>query len=87
MKFGRLVSWNEIKGYGLIVLSLKEKYFLHCSHISEIPDELLTPPIGSIVYFDVAPARGKGLFPQAINARVIPPQISGAVAGGEGADV
>lgn len=85
MKFGRLVSWNENKGYGLIVLSLKEKYFLHCSQISEIPDDLLVPPIGSIVYFDVAPARGKGLFSQAVNARVVPPSETPAV--GEVADV
>lgn len=70
MRSGRLYSWHP-NGYGMIAASLTEKFYLHCTNIVDAPSGLIDPPVGATVYFDVAPARGTGKFPQAINARIV----------------
>ena len=77
---GRLTSWHD-SGYGMVYVSLTEKYFLHASNVIEAPAGLVTPPKGCVVEFDVAPPYRGGRFPQAINARVTLPEVSGAIAG------
>jgi hypothetical protein len=78
MKEGKLYSWHA-NGFGVVAVSVKERFFLHVSNIVEIPDDLASPPIGSTVQFDVAEAKNGGKLPQAVNARVIPPTQSGAL--------
>jgi hypothetical protein len=74
MKKGKLYSWHD-NGYGVVSVTVKERYFLHVTDIAEIPDDLETPPIGSTVHFDVAPPHGNGKLPRATNAVVIPPAV------------
>lgn len=62
-KKGVLQSWHD-NGWGMISLA-GQLYFLHQRGI--ISGE---PIIGSLVEFDVAPARGNGKFEQAVNAIV-----------------
>lgn len=68
---GTLRSWFSQKNYGFVAVSFKETYFLHGSNITEIPDGIDLPPVGATVHFDVAPARGKGKLPMAVNARIM----------------
>jgi len=74
MKVGKLRSWNEA-GYGLVIVSVKEKYFLHASNISQIPDDLTEPVIGSEVQFEVAPPYKNGKLHQAVNAVITSPVV------------
>ncbi len=67
-KQGTLVSWNSIRGFGTVVISRHEAYFLHTSNVVEGPEN---PARGSVVYFDVAPAINSGKLPQAVNAVIV----------------
>ena len=69
MKKGKLQSWKN--SYGFVAVSFTENYFLHRSGIVEIPEGLISPPLGAEVVFDVAPPRKKGGCPMAVNARVL----------------
>ena len=72
-KCGVVKSWNP-RGYGLISVNVGEVYFLHVRNIVEGPE--VVPP-GSIVHFNVAPAYNNGVFPQAIDARIVLPSSDG----------
>lgn len=74
MKVGKLVSWNQV-GYGLVAVTLQERYFLHVSAIDAIPEGTVTPVIGSSVEFEVAPPYKNGKLSRAIRARVVPPVV------------
>jgi hypothetical protein len=56
-----------------VAVTFSEVYFLHASNVTETPDGMEEPPIGSTIHFDVSPARDGGKYPQAINARIIFP--------------
>lgn len=71
MREGKLCSWNA-RGFGIVSVSVKERYFLHVTDIAEIPDGYLTPPVGATVQFDAAEPINNGKLPRAVNARVIP---------------
>jgi cold shock CspA family protein len=75
MKQGILTSWNSIRGFGTVVISRHEAYFLHTTNVVEGPDN---PTRGSVVYFDVAPAINDGKLPQAVNAVIVEPVAGGA---------
>jgi hypothetical protein len=62
-KKGVLQSWHD-NGYGMISAA-GQLYFLHQKAI-----KTGEPTIGSLVEFEVAPARGNGKFQQAINALI-----------------
>jgi hypothetical protein len=67
-KQGILVSWNQIRGFGVVVVSRTENYFLHTRSIVEGPE---VPARGSVVYFDVAPPFNNGKLPNAVNAIIL----------------
>lgn len=75
MKQGILTSWNSIRGFGTVVISRHEAYFLHTTNVVEGPDN---PARGSVVYFDVGPAVNGGKLPQAVNAVIVEPVAGGA---------
>jgi cold shock CspA family protein len=70
MKTGILRSWHSERGFGILSAKRNEAYFLHTNNVLEGPEE---PAIGSLVEFDVAPADNNGKFPQAIRAKITPP--------------
>jgi hypothetical protein len=65
-KKGVLQSWHT-NGFGMISVG-EELFFLHRKNI-----QAGDPIIGSLVEFDVAPARGDGKFPQAVAALIVAP--------------
>jgi hypothetical protein len=67
-KQGILISWKPLKGFGSVAVSRHEVYFLHTTKVVKGPE---TPAVGSVVYFDVAPAREGGQHPQAVNAVIV----------------
>jgi len=74
-KQGVLKSWHALKGFGTVVISRHEAYFLHTANVVEGPEN---PARGSTVYFDVAPAINNGKLPQAVNAVIVEPVAGGA---------
>jgi hypothetical protein len=74
-KQGILASWKPIRNFGLVVVTRSEVYFLHTSQIVKGPEN---PVRGSVVYFDIAPAREGGRYPQATNAIIVEPESGGA---------
>jgi hypothetical protein len=68
-KQGVLKSWHPLRGFGTVVVTRHEAYFLHTSNVVEGPEN---PALGSIVHFDPAPAINNGKLPQAVNAIVEP---------------
>jgi hypothetical protein len=75
-KQGVLKSWHALKGYGTVVISRHEAYFLHTTSVVEGPEN---PVLGSIVYFDAAPAFRNGKLLQAVNAVIVEPVAGGAL--------
>ena len=74
-KQGILKSWNSLRGFGTVVISRHEAYFLHTTSVVEGPEN---PALGSTVYFDAAPALRNGKLPQAVNAVIVEPVAVGA---------
>ena len=68
-KQGVLKSWHE-NGYGMVVVSRHELYFLHAKNVSEGE-----PEVGAMVEFDTAPPFGRGKFHQAIEAVILPAEV------------
>jgi hypothetical protein len=81
MKVGKLLSWSN-RGFGIVAASITELYFLHASQIVEFPEGMITPPLGSFVYFDIGPAVNGGKHLQALHARINPPFKATAAEGG-----
>jgi hypothetical protein len=75
-KQGVLKSWHPLKGFGTVVVTRHEAYFLHTTNVVEGPEY---PALGSTVYFDVAPAFCNGKLPQAVNAVIVEPVAGGAL--------
>ena len=75
-KQGVLKSWHPLKGFGTVVVTRHEAYFLHTSNVVEGPEN---PALGSTVYFDAAPAFRHGKLPQAVNAVIVEPVVGGAL--------
>jgi cold shock CspA family protein len=75
-KQGILKSWNSLRGFGTVVISRHEAYFLHKTSVVEGPEN---PALGSTVYFDAAPALRNGKLPQAVNAVIVEPVAGGAL--------
>jgi len=75
-KQGVLKRWDPFMGFGTVVISRHEAYFLHTTNVIEGPEN---PAIGSIVYFDVAPAFRRGKLPQAVNAVIVEPVAGSAL--------
>jgi hypothetical protein len=71
-----LKSLHSLKGFGTIVISRHEAYFLHTTNVIEGPEN---PALGSVVYFDPAPAINNGKLPQAVNAVIVEPVAGGAL--------
>lgn len=68
---GVLQSWHK-NGYGMVSVD-EELFFLHRNNIA-----YGEPIVGSLVEFNVAPARGKGKFPQAVAAQIVTPALAPA---------
>ncbi len=75
-KQGLLKSWDSLRGFGTVVITRHEAYFLHTTSVLEGPEN---PALGSTVYFDAAPAFRNGKLPQAVNAVIIEPVAGGAL--------
>jgi len=75
-KQGVLKSWHPLKGFGTVVINRHEAYFLHTTNVVEGPEN---PALGSVVYFDPAPAINNGKLPQAVNAVIVEPVAGGAL--------
>jgi cold shock CspA family protein len=75
-KQGILKSWNSLRGFGTVVITRHEAYFLHTTSVIEGPEN---PALGSIVYFDAAPAFRNGKLPQAVNAVIVERVVGGAL--------
>ena len=75
-KQGILKSWHPLKGFGTVVVTRHEAYFLHTTSVVEGPEN---PALGSTVYFDAAPAFRNGKLPQAVNAVIVEPVAGGAL--------
>ncbi len=75
-KQGILKSWDSLRGFGTVVITRHEAYFLHTTSVLEGPEN---PALGSTVYFDAAPAFRNGKLPQAVNAVIVAPVFEGAL--------
>ncbi len=75
-KQGVLKSWHPLKGFGMVVVTRHEAYFLHTTNVVEGPEN---PTLGSVVSFDPAPAINNGKLPQAVNAVIVEPVAGGAL--------
>lgn len=75
-KQGILKSWDSLRGFGTVVITRHDAYFLHTTSVLEGPEN---PALGSTVYFDAAPAFRNGKLPQAVNAVIVAPVFGGAL--------
>jgi hypothetical protein len=73
---GILRSWHPRFGFGLVVVSRHEVYFLHASQILYGPD---TPEPGSAVYFEARSATRGRCPEQAVDAIILAKKSSPAV--------
>ncbi len=74
MKVGILRSWVAHRGFGFLEVPSNtfpvQMYFLH---VSEIQHGENPPPVGSMVRFEIGPARGANKYPNALKAWIIDP--------------
>jgi len=75
IKIGLLRSWVAARGFGFIEVPTTtlplQRYFLH---ISDILEGSNPPPVGSLVRFEVGPARKAGQLPAAKKAWIVAPK-------------
>jgi len=64
-KIGKLRSWNQERGFGIIEISRKERYFLH---ITEVDENSPDPVVGSMYAFSVRPGSDPNRLPVAVDA-------------------
>ncbi len=69
-KQGILKVWKDLRGFGIVVISRHEAYFLHTSDVIEGPEN---PTLGSTVYFDTEPTPPGKKLPVAVNAVIVEP--------------
>lgn len=73
--YGTIQSYNDIRGFGFILVFGKQRYFFHIKNFEgpapSIPGSG-TPCVGMRVSFDLAPARDPNQPPQAVNVIPVP---------------
>jgi len=75
IKIGLLRSWVAARGFGFVEVPTTtlplQRFFVH---ISDILEGSNPPPVGSMVRFEVGPARKAGQLPSAKKAWIIAPK-------------